>query len=131
MSLKKLANLLPRATLITIYKAFVTPHLDYGDILYDQAFYISFHHRLESVQYSACLAITGASRGTSKEKLYLRRWYRKLCLFYKIFKNQHPEYLFHLIPVRNAPYTARNVQNLPIFKSKQFFQKLFFPVYYL
>ena len=36
--LSKLKNLLPRTTLITIYKAFIRPHLDYGDILYDQAF---------------------------------------------------------------------------------------------
>ena len=33
--LQKLQNLLPRSTPITIYKAFVRPHLDYGDILYD------------------------------------------------------------------------------------------------
>ena len=56
--------------LITIYKAFVRPHLDYGDVLYDQAFNFSFHDRLESVQYNACLTITGAIRGMSKEKLY-------------------------------------------------------------
>ena len=30
--LRKLQNLLSRSTLITIYKAFVRPHLDYGDI---------------------------------------------------------------------------------------------------
>ena len=30
----------------------------------------SFHDRLESVQYNACLAITGAIRGTTKEKLH-------------------------------------------------------------
>ena len=29
----KLQNLLPRTALIAIYKAFVRPHLDYGDIL--------------------------------------------------------------------------------------------------
>ena len=34
--LHKLQNLLPRAALITKYKAFVRPHLDYGNILYDQ-----------------------------------------------------------------------------------------------
>ena len=33
---RKLQNLLPRSTLITIYKAFATAHLEYGDILYDQ-----------------------------------------------------------------------------------------------
>ena len=36
--LRKLQNLLPRIALIKIYKAFVRPHLDYGDILYNQAF---------------------------------------------------------------------------------------------
>ena len=41
--LRKLQNLLPRAALITIYKAFSRPHLDYGDILYDQVYNISFH----------------------------------------------------------------------------------------
>ena len=58
------------------------------------------HDRPESIQYNACLAITGAIRGTSREKFYqelgleslrLRRWYRKLCLFYKDFKNEHSE----------------------------------------
>ena len=48
--LRKLDNLLPRSALITIYKAFVTPHLNYGDILYDQAYNMSFHHKLESIQ---------------------------------------------------------------------------------
>ena len=28
---------LPRPYLGTIYKAFIRPHLDYGDIVYDQA----------------------------------------------------------------------------------------------
>ena len=38
------------------------------------------------------------------------------------------EYLFHLIPVRRAPYTTRNVHNLPIFKPKHnFFKNSFFP----
>ena len=54
--LRKLHNLLPRSALITIYKAFVRPYLHYGDILYDQASNMSFHHKLESIQYNACLA---------------------------------------------------------------------------
>ena len=68
--LRKLQNLLPRTALIKIYKAFVRPHLDYGDILYDQAFNLSFQQKLESIQYRACLAITGAIQGTSREKIY-------------------------------------------------------------
>ena len=66
----KLQNLLPRTALITIYKAFVRPHLDYGDILHDQAFNLSFQQKLESMQYRACLAITGAIWGTRREKIY-------------------------------------------------------------
>ena len=45
----KLQNILPRAALITIYKAFVRPHLDYGDIYYDQEYSMSFHQKLESI----------------------------------------------------------------------------------
>ena len=66
----KLQNTLPRQALITIYKTFVKPHLDYGDILYDQVYHASFHQKLEKIQYNACIAITGATRGTSKEKIY-------------------------------------------------------------
>ena len=56
---------------------------------------MSFHQRLESIQYNACLAITGAVRGTLKKNLYqelgveslqLRRWFRKLGMFDKILK---------------------------------------------
>ena len=94
--LRKLQNILPRAPLVTIYKSFIRPHLDYGDILYDQMFNNSFHEKLESIQYNAALAITGAIRGSSREKLYQepgfgslqqRQWYRKFCLFFKIIKN--------------------------------------------
>ena len=60
--------MLPRLALVTIYKTFIRPHLDYGDVLYDQAFNNSFHAKMESIQYNACLAITGAIRCTSREK---------------------------------------------------------------
>ena len=93
--LRKLQNILPRPALLTIYKCFIRPHLDYEDIIYDQAYNLSFHQKLESIQYNAALALTGAIRGSSREKLcqelgleslQLRRWYRKLCCFYKIYK---------------------------------------------
>ena len=35
--LGKLRKLLTRPPLLTIYKSFVRPHLDYGDIVYDKA----------------------------------------------------------------------------------------------
>ena len=90
--LRKLQNLLSRSTLITIIRTlyFVRPHIDYGDILFDQTYNTYFHEKLESVQYSTYLALTRAIRGSSKEKIYqelgskslqVRRCYGKLCLF--------------------------------------------------
>ena len=58
--IKKLSNTLPRDALLTIYKSFVRPHLDYGDIIYDHPQNESFCNKLESIQYNAALAITGA-----------------------------------------------------------------------
>ena len=43
----KLQNTLPRQALITIYKAFARPHLDYDDIPYDQSYNASFYQKLE------------------------------------------------------------------------------------
>ena len=61
---------LTRPPLLTIYKPFIRPHLDYGDIIYDKAYNSSFHQNLEKIQYNSALAITGAIRGTCKEKPY-------------------------------------------------------------
>ena len=122
--LRKLQNLLPRAALITIYKAFIRPYLHYCDILYDQAYNMSFLQKLDSIQYNACLDITGAIRGTLKEKLYqelgleslqLRCWYRKLAMFCKIFRSKSPQHLFKLIPEKTSSYVTRNADNIPLF----------------
>ena len=58
--LQKFQQLLPRPSLITIYKSFIRPHLDCGDVIFDQAFNNCFHDRLESIQYNTALAITEA-----------------------------------------------------------------------
>ena len=97
--IRKLQPVIARAALLTIYKSFLRPHLDYGDVIYDCAFNESFQNKLDHVQYNAALAITGAIRGSSREKLYQvlgleslksRQWYQKLCLFFKLKKNKHP-----------------------------------------
>ena len=120
--LQKLQNILPRPALLTIYKCFIRPHLDYGDIIYDQAYNLSFHQNLESIQYNAALALTRAFRDSSRGKLYqeldleslqLRQWYRKLCCFYKIYNKQAPGYLSKLIPSRNEAYQTWHVANIP------------------
>ena len=56
--LRKLQAIFPRPILLTIYRAFIRPHLDYGDSIYWQTYSDSFHQKLESVQYNAALAIT-------------------------------------------------------------------------
>ena len=68
--LRKLQKCLPRRSLVTIYKSFTRSHLDYGDVIFDQEYNKSLHEWLESLQYNAILAITGAMRGNIKEKLY-------------------------------------------------------------
>ena len=98
---------------------------------------MSFHQKLESIQYNACLAITGTIRGTLKEKLYqeigleslqLRRLYRKLGMFYKIYKSKSPQYLFKLIPEKASSYVTRNAENIPLFNIKHnFYKNSFFP----
>ena len=71
---------------------------------------------------------------TSKEKLYLelglkslqlRRWYRKLCIFYKIIKNKSPACFFNLIPARNMHDSLRN-SDISRFNTKHNFFKYFF-----
>ena len=111
--LRELQNTLPRPSLLTNYKSSIRPHLDYGDIVYDQAYSASFQQKVESIQYNAAVAITGAMRGTSKEKhfeeldlesLQHRRLYRKLCCFYKVLKDESPKYISNIIPQLSGRY---------------------------
>ena len=55
---------------MTNFKTFARPHLNYGEVLYNQALNTAFHDKLESIQYNAFLAITGTNGDTSREKLY-------------------------------------------------------------
>ena len=111
-----------------LYKLYVRPHLDYGDVIYhipqkvcDFSHEVTLHRlmeRLESVQYSAGLAITGAWKGTSRDKIYEelgweslndRRWSRRLVLFFKFINELAPEYTRHPIPrIRWSNYALRN-----------------------
>ena len=118
---------------ITMYKSFIRLHLDYDDI-FDLAFNKSFHDNLEAIEYSASLARTAAIRGTSREKLYQELsleslqqwcWFRKLCTFCKIYKNQSPLYLCKLLLLQTSLRFTRSSNNVPCFHFKVF-QKLFF-----
>ena len=129
--------MLPREALLIIYKSFIRPHFDYGDVIFDQSYNDSFHAKLESYQYKAALAMTGAIKGSFTEKLYQelgiehlrsKRWFRKLCLFYKIIKSKSPPYLLNLIPRSSRLHTIRNSDNITPFKVRHnFFKNSFFP----
>ena len=57
-----------------------------------------------------------------------RRWFRKLCTFYKIYKNQSPLYLYNLIPLQVSSRITRSSNNIPCFYFKHnFFKNSFFP----
>ena len=90
--MKKLSLILSRKSLLTIYKSFVRPNLDYADIIYDKPLTESLKRKIEMVQYNAALIITGALKGTLGDKIYQelglesladRRWTRKLFFFSK------------------------------------------------
>ena len=90
-----------------------------------------------SIQYNAALAITGAIKGTSREKIYPEldleslqdgRWYRKLCVFYKILNTMSPKYLSDIIPSTNRRYSSRNATNIPLVSvNNNYFMSTFFP----
>ena len=63
---------------------------------------------IESTQYQAALAVSGAWKGSNTSKLYEelgwesltdRRWYRRLLQLYKIVDDLAPSYLKDIIPL--------------------------------
>ena len=103
--IRKFHYILSRHSLLTIYKSFIRPQLDYGDIIYDQPSNQAFRNKLEAVQYNAPLAIYGAIPGTSRIKIHQElgleslkscRWFRRLCYLYKIKNYGCPGSLFKL-----------------------------------
>ena len=135
-------------TLNELYKLYVRPHLDYGDVIYHiPAKFCEFSQniilpnlmeKLEAVQYSAAIAVTETWRGTPCKKLYAevgweslssRRWSRRLTLFYKIMNNLTPSYTQEPIPsLRQLNYSLRNGDVIgPIRGMTERFQSSFYP----
>ena len=115
-----LSKYVTKDVLDQMYKLYVRPHLDYGDIIYhkfDPDFTLEFTRKLESTQYTAALAVSGAWRGTNRNKryeelgweyLYHRRWYRRLTHFFKLRQSESPQYLYNLVPpVHEVKYELR------------------------
>ena len=138
--LRRFQPILLRSSLLAIYKTFIRSQLDFADVIYDQAYNSSFHEKLESLQYNAHVAITGAIRRTSPEKLYQelgleslksRHWFRKLCHFYKILNEKSPSYLFDLIPNLNIVHETRYYNNIPAIHTRHNSKINFFLLLYL
>ena len=135
--IRRLDNFFPRASLVNIYRAFVRPHLGYGDIIYDNSSNATFSQMIESVQYNATLAITGALHSSSRDKLcqelgfeslHDRRWFRKLCFYYKIRNNMCPLYLTELLPIMKSSCHGLRLNSsptVPNFRTERFKSNIF------
>ena len=122
--IRYLSKYVSRDVLDEIYKLYVRPHLDHGDTVYhkyDPQMHLNFTQRIEQTHYCSALSVTGAWRGTSRERLYKefcweslyhRRWYRRLCHFFNLIKSRSPNYLFDEIPPeRNVSYNLRHMRS--------------------
>ena len=107
----------------------------YAHVVYDQPSNASFKNKIESVQYNAALAITGAIKGSSREKLYQesgleylyqRRWARRLCLLYKVFSTGQPSYIYDLLPPMRSSCRHVNSFNTVSCRS-EYFKNSFIP----
>ena len=67
--MKKISLNLSRNSLLTIYKTFIRSILDYADIIYEKRLKESFEDKLEIFQYNAALVITGAIKGTLRDRI--------------------------------------------------------------
>ena len=94
------------------------PNLDYADIICGKPLNESIKKKIELVQYSAALVISGGIKGTRRDKIYQelglesladRRWSRYLIFFHKIILGLQPSYLQnYLTPYDNErPYLTR------------------------
>ena len=146
--IKHLRPYLPLKALDQIYKMHVRPHLDYCDFIYhipelvnNFSSDINLNYQmktLESLQYQAALAVTGAWKGTNRDKIYEelgweslhnRRMFRRLTQFYKIMNGFTPQYLVDPVPApRRHLYGARITNDLhPVRCRNDRFLNSFYP----
>ena len=106
--LKAIGNKIPRRTKEQIYKTFILPNLEYGDVIFSSADFIHLN-KLNKIQRNAALVCTGAYKTTENTKLLrelgwetleIRTNIHKMSLFYKILHMNVSPYLVDLLPPR-------------------------------
>ena len=120
-------------------KGVVEKEMEYADVIWDGCS-IEEANLLEAVQYESARIVTGAIRGTNRnrlleelcwEDLKTRRHIHKLSFFYKIITHTAPSYLCNLLPPyvnQRSIYFLRSNNNLTnIFVRTEQFKKYFFP----
>ena len=134
----------------TVYKLYIRPHLEYGDLVFNaheigkSEIFSTFQDNdsisfeIESIQYQAAKIITGAWDKSNKTKLYEllgwesmqdRRTMRKLVLLHQILNTKKPAYLYKIVE-RQLNSSQRLINRLEFrnFKSNSAkFTKSFFP----
>ena len=121
----------PLDVLDQLYKLFVRPLLDYCDIIYyvpantnpfNSSISLKYSMQsIESTQYQAALAVSGAWEGSNTPKLYEKlgwesltdRWYRRLLQFYKIINDLAQPHLKDIIPPPPPPPLRRSLYGHP------------------
>jgi hypothetical protein len=120
--LRPLKYKLDRLSLEKIYKCFIRPTMEYGDVIWHNPSQVL--DLLERVQMNAARIVTGATARCSSEGLYSetawepladRRDFHRLTLYYKILNGKAPFYLANLMPTQvrdRTHYLLRNRENL-------------------
>ena len=95
--------------------------------------------RTKSKRFSIMLPIKGIKRNQRNflnetlsrirnESLSFRRWFRRLCTFYKIKTQRVPKYIYKLIPIENSTYDTRCRHSVgTYFRRTNAFKYSFFP----
>lgn len=119
--LYSIASQVSRQTLLTLYKIYVQPHLDYCAAVYDGHITVFDRARLEKAQNRAARLITGTPRRTSTEGLLKelgwtplanRRIINKLLLYQKLrYDASVPGYIKDTLPNTRTEDTGRELRN--------------------
>ena len=127
--MRKLKFQLDRKSLEIIYTSFTRPLLEYSNVVWDNCTQYESND-LEKIQNEAARIVTGATKLTSLQSLYIetdwesiasRRQKSKLVLFYKMQNEMTPEYLSSLAPPTvgsTTRYRLRNESDLQTIPAK-------------